>query len=203
MITIGLTGNISSGKSTVSRYLAGIGARIIDADQISRDIVLPGSPALTEIINYFGHDVLDHSGELDRKHLGELVFANQEALEVLNGITHPRILEAIMNEKKDFAVQVNNGNAIIVIDAPLLIETGLHEYVDEIWVVTIEPGIQMQRLMLRDKISEEEARKRIASQMPQDEKVKFAHVIIDNSGSPEDTINQVRQRVAELNEELH
>ena len=195
MITIGLTGNISSGKSTVSRFLAGIGATIIDADEISRNIVRPGSPALKEIVAYFGGGVLAPDGNLDRKRLGAMVFANPEAMEVLNGITHPRILEAISEEKKRNALATKGSNSLLVIDAPLLIETGLHKEVDEVWVVAIEPAEQIRRLMKRDKISEDEARKRIDSQMPQQEKIKLAHVIIDNNGAPANTIDQVRKRL--------
>ena len=195
MLTIGLTGNISSGKSTVSSYLKNVGARIIDADQVSRDIVHPGAPALKEIAAYFGPGVLTPDGALDRKKLGALVFTNPEAMEVLNGITHPRIVEVIEEEKKSLAALAGNGPGMLVIDAPLLIETGLHKEVDEVWVVTIEPEEQIRRLMKRDNISEGEAKSRIDSQMTQQEKIKHAQVIIDNNGTPADAISQVRKRL--------
>jgi len=198
MITIGLTGNISCGKSTVSRYLADIGATIIDADLVSRDIVQPGTPALRDIIDYFGPDVLDSNGYLDRKQLGTLVFTNPKAMAVLNSITHPRIIEAIEHKKREHAAKFKNSNSVLVIDAPLLIETGLHKSVDEIWVVTIDPHQQIKRLMQRDGISEIEAQKKVAAQMPQQEKAKYAHRTIDNNGTPTETITQVKQHVKSI-----
>lgn len=194
MITIGLTGNISSGKSAVSRYLAEAGAKIIDADMVSRDIVLPGKPALKEITGRFGPGVLDAAGRLDRKRLGALVFTDPEAMGILNNITHPHIVAAIEKEKREY-ISANRGD-MLVIDAPLLIETGLHQGVDEIWVVTIDPRQQIERLMRRDGISEAEAQKKVDAQMPQEEKAKYAHRIIDNSGDLEDTITQVKKLLA-------
>ena len=188
---IGLTGNIGCGKSMVSSYLAEKGALIIDADQVARDIVRQGTPALAEIAAHFGSGVLDPTGNLDRKKLGALVFSDPAALAKLNSITHPRIIEAIEKEKTKLAAKMKTQGGLLVIDAPLLIETGLHHNLDEIWMVTLDPQVQIQRLMTRDGISESEARQRIESQMPQAEKMKFAHRIIDNNGTPEETKEQI------------
>ena len=198
MLTIGLTGNISSGKSTVSRYLASLGATIIDADEVSREIVRPGAPALREIVDYFGAGVLAPDGSLDRKGLGALVFGDPEALAVLNNLTHPRIVAVIEEAKKRNAATPQSGLNLLVIDAPLLIETGLHQTVDAVWVVTVEPETQKQRLMQRDGISAAAALSRIKAQMPQEEKIKYAQALIDNNGDPTETIRQVKQLLEKL-----
>ncbi|WP_066639625.1 dephospho-CoA kinase [Desulfolucanica intricata] len=181
MITIGLTGNIASGKSMVSRQLKELGAVIIDADLVARKIVEPGSPIIYEISQAFGEKVLNSDGTLDRKKLGRIVFADPKALEKLNQITHPKIRKVIEGKIKD----LKNKSGILVIDAPLLIEVGLHCMVDQVWVVLVDRDIQLQRLKIRDNLSEKEARQRIASQLPQEEKIKYADKIILNNGSPE------------------
>jgi dephospho-CoA kinase len=195
MKTIGLTGNICSGKSTVSRYLGSIGAKIIDADAVAREVVLPGTPALEEIIKHFGLGIIDETGNLHRKKLGELVFADPMAMNVLNSITHPRIVKSIENTK---SMLQESEVSLLVIDAPLLIEVCLHKGLDEIWVVAISLSKQIERLILRDGISEKEALKRVEAQMPQRDKLKYAHRVIDNNGSPQDTIEQVKGYLAEL-----
>lgn len=200
MFTIGLTGNIGSGKSTVSRYLQSIGAIIIDADQVARDIVQPDTPALAEIARFFGPDILDDAGALNRQAMGTLVFTNPEALATLNKITHPRIVEAIKTEKRVYYdLPPAQRPKLLVIDAPLLVEVGLDKAVDEVWAVHVEPQQQIERLIHRDGMSEKEARRRVAAQMPQEEKLKYAHRRIDNSGAPAQTIEQVTCFLADLN----
>lgn len=198
MLTIGLTGNIGSGKSSVSRYLADIGAIIIDADQVARDIVQPGAPALTEIVGCFGPGVLNEAGELNRKLLGSIVFADTEAMAKLNAITHRRIVQAITEEKHRFNSLPGFQDKLLVVDAPLLIEVGLHKGVDEIWLVQINAEKQIERLIVRDGLSKKEALERVAAQMPQAEKLKYANRVIDNNGSFEDTKNQIDSYLAEL-----
>lgn len=203
MLVIGLTGNIGSGKSTVARRLATLGAKIIDADQAARQVVMPGAPALDEITCSFGPDVLTPEGELDREKMGALVFANPEARDKLNKIMHPRILEAIRRQVsaiKDTSQPHGpyDGAKVAVIDAPLLIETGLHHDVGEIWVVKVNETGQVERLAERDGLTPAEVQRRIAAQMPQEEKLKYARRVIDNSGALRQTIKQVDKRWAEM-----
>lgn len=198
MIVIGLTGNIGSGKSTVSRKLKALGAVVIDADQVARDVVEPGTPALREIVRTFGESILNDDGTLDRKKLGAVVFANPDARARLNGITHPRIEEAIAREKEKYRNLHGADNTVLVIEAPLLLEAGLDRDMDEIWVVGIDEEVQVKRLAERDNVLLDEARRRIASQLPQAEKLKAATRVIDNSGSRAETEKQVVRHWEEL-----
>lgn len=193
MITIGLTGNIGSGKSTVAHRLESLGAKIIDADQVARKVVLPGSPGLREIADVFGPGVIDGQGQLDRKKMGSLVFADPRAREKLNNITHPRIKEEIKREINAFNKESQNssGPGVLVIDAALLIEVGLNHHVDEIWVVKVGRNEQIERLAKRDGLSSNEANRRIASQLPQEDKIRLATRVIDNTGEKGETIKQV------------
>ncbi|MGI6066179.1 MAG: dephospho-CoA kinase [Bacillota bacterium] len=189
MKVIGLTGGIASGKSTVSRVLEKQGAKIIDADIIARDIVQPGCPALAEIVKVFGKETLLPDGRLDRVYLGQKVFQNQSLRKVLNSITHPKIREQIIEELRK--IERESPEAIAVVDAPLLIEAGLVDMVDEVWLVALPEEVQVNRLMNRDGLSQEEAKRRIGSQLPLAEKQKYAKHIIDTSGSINDTVNKV------------
>ncbi|NMA14651.1 MAG: dephospho-CoA kinase [Clostridia bacterium] len=189
MKVIGLTGGIASGKSTVSRVLEKQGAKIIDADIIARDIVQPGCPALAEIVKVFGKETLLPDGRLDRVYLGQKVFQNQSLRKVLNSITHPKIREQIIEELRK--IERESPEAIAVVDAPLLIEAGLVVMVDEVWLVALPEEVQVNRLMNRDGLSQEEAKRRIGSQLPLAEKQKYAKHIIDTSGSINDTVNKV------------
>lgn len=193
MIVIGLTGNIGSGKSTVTRRLKELGAYAIDADQVAREVVLPGSPALQEIAKHFGSEVLDGAGALDRKKMGSIVFGDPEAMEKLNNITHPTI-KAEINRQIELCRKKNkngSGPGVLVVDAALLIEVGLEQSANEVWVVKIDLDKQVERLTARDGLTPEEALRRIAAQLPQDEKLKFAIRVIDNSGNKNETIKQV------------
>ncbi|MCD5410515.1 MAG: dephospho-CoA kinase [Clostridiales bacterium] len=180
---IGLTGGIACGKTTVSNILKELGAFIIDADKIAREVVKKGAPALGEIASEFGDSYLLTNGELNRKKMGELVFSDSEALTKLNKITHPQIVRKIQNEIK--WSKENSNYRVIIVDAALLIENNLTELVDELWLVTASESIQINRLVKRDNFTETEARLRIDSQMTLEEKKKFADNIIDNSGSLE------------------
>lgn len=183
MFVLGLTGNIASGKSTVSAILKSLGAAIIDADKVAREVVAPGMPGLQLIIDAFGREILLPDGSLDRAKLGRLVFSDAAELDKLNAITHPFIFERINLILKQLA---ESGEfKVAVIDAPLLIEVGLHKTVDELWVVALDPETQLRRVMERDNISRRAAAARIAAQLPQQEKVRLADVVIDNSGAQE------------------
>jgi dephospho-CoA kinase len=193
MIVIGLTGNIGSGKSTVARRMQSLGAKIIDADQIAREVVQPGTPALQDIASNFGPDVLDSTGGLDRKKMASIVFADPRAIVILNQITHPRIIDEVNQKINKFnqEAKTGDGSSVLVIDAPLLIEVGLDQIVDEVWVVKVDRKVQISRLAKRDGLTPEEALRRIAAQMPQEDKIKRATRVIDNSGGKSETVKQV------------
>ncbi|MDT8900729.1 dephospho-CoA kinase [Anaeroselena agilis] len=188
MRVIGLTGGIASGKSTVSGMLRELGARVIDADAIAREVVEPGRPARDEIVAWLGRDILLADGSLDRRKLGELVFGDSKARAVLEGITHPRITAAA---KEALAAAEREGCAAAVLDVPLLYEAGWDAYVDEVWVVYVDAATQLRRLMERDSLTEGQAAARVAAQMSLEEKARRADIVIDNSGAPESTAAQV------------
>jgi dephospho-CoA kinase len=183
---IGLTGGIASGKSTVSRYLRERGAVIIDADTLAKELVAQGTPAWQEIVAFFGSQVLDEAGNIDRKRLAQIIFADPQARSKLNSIVHPKVIET--TKKRIRELKDNDNVPLIVVDAPLLIEAGMTDLVDEVWVVAVPVQEQLNRLVFRDKLSKEEAIKRIYSQMPLAEKLTYADRIIDNSGSMEETL---------------
>jgi dephospho-CoA kinase len=187
MYIIGLTGGIGSGKSTVASALRDLGAAVIDADKLAREIVEPGEPAFHDIVRVFGPRVVDKDGRLDRKKLGELVFNNQEYIAELNRITHPRVSERFEQQMRSLP----SGTRIVVWDVPLLIESGMYRDVDAVWLVWVDASTQLQRLMDRDHCTEQEALSRIRSQMDLTEKKKLADRLIDNTGSIAETISVV------------
>lgn len=191
MRIIGLTGGIASGKSSVARLLQERGVPVIDADQLAREAVLPGSPALERIAAVFGREVVAADGTLDRKRLGALVFADADKRRQLETILHPEI-RRLGEEQIDRAAAA--GQRVLVYMAPLLIEAGAADRVDEIWVVTVRPEIQLQRLMARDGIDRAAALRIIDSQMPLAEKAAHGRILIDNSGTPQET----RQLLADI-----
>jgi dephospho-CoA kinase len=181
---IGLTGGIATGKSSVAQYFQMRGGLVIDADQLARSAVERGSRGLEQVTAAFGAGVLDVDGQLDRKQLSTLVFADPQQRAILEGILHPEIRQLA---EKRIAQAAKDGRKYLFYMAPLLIEAGVAERVDEIWVVTVRPEVQLERLMKRDGISREDALRIIASQMPLAEKETFGRVVIDNSGTPEET----------------
>jgi dephospho-CoA kinase len=188
---IGLTGGIATGKSSVARFFQKKGALVIDADQLAREAVEPGSRGLAEVVAAFGSGVLTPDGRLDRKRLGALVFSDSARRSQLEGIVHPEI-RRLAEERIASAAEA--GQRVIFYMAPLLIEAGVTDRVDEVWVVTVRPEVQLERLVLRDGISRDEAQRIIDSQMPLAEKEKQGRVVIDNSGTPEET----SRRLAEI-----
>jgi dephospho-CoA kinase len=187
MKVLGLTGGIGSGKSMVASMFAQLGADVIDADQLARDVVEPGQPALLEIATAFGRDVLLPDGRLDRGKLGRIIFADPVARGKLNAITHPRIRERI-----DAEIAARGSRpGVLVVDIPLLYENDRTRTVETVIVVWVDSKTQLRRLNERNGLTEEEARQRIAAQMPLDEKRARADVVIDNSGSRENTRRQV------------
>ena len=198
MLRVGLTGSIAVGKSHVSSVFAGLGCRVLDADETARDVVAPGSAGLRAVVKAFGGEVLDDRGALDRARLASVVFADEGKRQLLNSILHPLIIAAQDEWLREREREVPRG--VAVIDAALMIETGSYRRFDKLVVVHCEPTIQVERLMRRNSLTREEAERRIAAQMPQDEKMRHADYLIDTSGSFDETRARVEQVYAELEE---
>jgi dephospho-CoA kinase len=201
MLLVGLTGGVASGKSTVSRIFEEEGAAVIDADQIARDLVEPGTPAFLELVRTFGKNILRPDGSIDRKSLAGRIFSDPQQRDLLNRILHPRIDEEIRRRIEE--VFKRDPGAVVVIDAALLIEVGNHGKMDKVIVVTSEADQQIQRLKDRDGLAAEEARKILASQMPQEEKLKLADYVLRNEGSLEETEKRTREVFRELKKIAH
>lgn len=195
-LILGITGNIASGKSTVAGGFARLGAALVDADQLARDVVASGSPVLDQLAERFGDDILREDGQLDREKLSAIIFADPEARQELNRIMHPAIgqlaIERLQKLKK------KPGIPLVVYEAPLLFEAGAEGRVDQVLVVKIDSQVQLARLMQREGLDEDAARLRIDSQMPQDEKLARADYVIDNSGTVEEVLEQVKELWAKL-----
>ena len=190
MKVVGLTGGIASGKSTVSRMFEALGARIIDADRIARDVVAPGRESWSKIVERFGRGILLPDGSIDREKLGRIVFDDAEARSALNSITHPVIISEIAGR---VATYIEQDAPLVLIDAALLFESGAKgSTIGEVIIVTAEEEIQVERIVRRDGLSPEAAGKRIAAQMPLDEKRRLADHVIDNSGTLDETRLQVK-----------
>jgi dephospho-CoA kinase len=178
VVWVGLTGGIASGKSTVSQFLKEAGAFIVDADTIAHDLLKKGGPAYRSVLNVFGIHILGEDGEIDRSKLGNIVFRDPKRLLALNKIIHPFVFEAAEQERSTIGGM--NPHAVIVFDAPLLIETRAHKKVDMVILVYVDKETQIKRLCERDGLSRESAEIRIGTQMSLDEKHGFANEIIDN-----------------------
>lgn len=185
---IGLTGGIASGKSTVAKMFKELGVVSIDTDILARKVVEPGQPAWQAIIREFGPEILDSERRIDRKALAAIVFDDIKKLQILNKITHPAV-RALLREQIAEAVQ--QGAKIILIEVPLLFEARFEKEVDKTIVVAVNEQTQFARLMKRDGITRDDAAKRIAAQMPLQEKVQRADMVIENSGTPDETKKQV------------
>ncbi len=195
MIIIGLTGGIASGKSTVSAELRKMGVPVFDADQEARAAVAKGCEGLKQVINAFGSDYLTQAGDLDRAKVAELVFRDKQALQTLEAILHKIVRQ---NADKFLLECRKQQQKIAVLDVPLLIETGWHKLADSVWLVAVSKRQQIERAMQRSGMSEAEVVARIEAQMSLDEKKKYADVVLDNSGSLEETIAAVHAQVAKL-----
>ena len=185
MLRVGLTGSIAVGKSYVASVFAELGCHVLDADQTAREVVLPRSPGLEAVVKEFGGEVLNLDGTLNRQYLGTLIFADEEKRQILNHILHPFIIarqDEIMREWER-----EDPNGIGIIDAALMIESGGYKRFDKLIVVHCRPEAQLERLMLRNGLSREEAQARIDAQMPQAEKQKYADFLIDTSDGFEPT----------------
>lgn len=185
--TVGLTGGIASGKSTVATLFAEKGIPIVDADALAREVVAPGTAGLAEVVAAFG-DVLLPDGSLDRKKVGAVVFADPEARRKLNAITHPKIAQAGAERLRALA---DHPAPYVVYEAALIVENGLAKAFAALVVVCVDEDTQLARLMQRDGSSEADARARIASQLPLEKKVALADYVIDNGGAVDETRAQV------------
>ena len=188
MRVVGLTGGIASGKSTAARTLTELGARIVDADRVAREIVAPGQPALAEIVRAFGREMLLPDGTLDRKRLGAVIFADADKRQTLNAITHPRIAAETQARLRALA---DEGVPVAIYEAALLVENGVHKALDGLIVVTCDETTQLARLMSRDGYAEADARARIAAQAPAADKLAAATWVVDTSGPLADTKKQL------------
>ena len=200
-LIVGVTGGIASGKSTVSQFLAEKGAFTIDLDEIGHELLMRESPVMDELLEAFGPEILDASGNVNRNKLGAIVFVDNAKREQLNAIMHPPIVQRSQSEAHRLVAE--DADCVVVIDIPLLIEGGLHHLVDVIVVVTTSPENQLQRLLERSieesrPLSAEEAQARISAQIPLSEKEKFANFIIDNNGALEKLSHQVDHLWTEL-----
>ncbi len=182
MKLIGLTGGIASGKSTVAQLLREQGYVVLSADQVAREIVQPGQPALQEIADTFGAALIQPDGTLDRAKLGRLIFANPSLRTQLNAITHPRIAQSAAMK---IAALEKDGHSIIFYEVPLLFETNMQGLFHATILVSVPPSLQLQRIQERDQLSPQEALHRVESQMPLQEKIKLATYVLDNTSSIE------------------
>jgi dephospho-CoA kinase len=189
MLRVGLTGSIGVGKSFVTSIFEELGCHVLDADQTAREVVMPGTPGLMAITQEFGEEILNPDGTLNRKQLGALVFADESRRQRLNFLLHPFIIARQDEIMRKWEAEDPNG--IGIIDAALMIESGGYKRFDKLIVVHCRPEVQLKRLMLRDKLSLEEAQRRISSQMSQEEKQKFADYLIDTSDGFELTRTQI------------
>jgi dephospho-CoA kinase len=187
MLRIGLTGGIASGKSTVAAMLREMGFAVLDADSLAHKLIEPGQAAYAEVLREFGPSILDANGGVDRGKLGAIVFTDHEKLERLNGIVHPRVKAEILRQFEEWS---RNGKSAAFVEAALLVEAGYVKELDGLVVAWSRPEQQVARLRERG-LSEEEARKRIAAQLPVEEKLKLATEKIDCSGPLEETRRQV------------
>jgi dephospho-CoA kinase len=189
MLHVGLTGNIASGKSQAASLFAELGAHIIDADLIVRELLSRGTATYARILNVFGEQVLSLDGEIDRKRLARIIFFDPEKRRLLNELTHLDVGAEIL--RRIFALERSLSRGIVIVEAALIIESGSSEMFHRLVVVICDPGLQISRLRNRDRLSEEEARARIESQMPIKEKIKLADYTIDTSGTLKQTHDQV------------
>ena len=194
MLVIGLTGSIGTGKSEAARYLAQLGAEVIDADQVGHEAYTPQSEAWHNVVGAFGKEILDSNGEVDRKKLGAIVFSDPDQLSRLNQIMHPLMARMVAQEIEGLRGQ---GVEVAVVEAALLFEAGWDSLVGEVWVTDSSEDLVIQRLSERNGLTKEEARKRISSQMDRSERLSRADLVIDNSGdiaAMESTIDEMWER---------
>lgn len=193
---IGLTGGIASGKSTVSKILKGAGACVIDADQIVHQLLARNQLVWKQVVDYFGPSIVSAAGGIDRTLLGEIIFADDDKRKQLEQIIHPLVIREMETQLANHQEREKH----IILDIPLLYETKLDYLVEQVWVVYVEPEVQLQRLLNRGQLSKAEAIKRIKTQLPLSEKKEMADLVIDNNGSRRELKAKVLEHWREINE---
>ena len=196
MLNVGLTGGIACGKSTVAKMFVNDGAYLIDFDRLAHEVQEPEKPAWKEVVKKFGREILREDGKIDRFKLGNIVFTDKKKLKLLNKIVHPLVFQEW--DARLEKISRKDKHAVILSDIPLLFEGNMQHLFDLTLLVFIEPEEQIRRLMARNQISREEARKRLNSQMPIDEKIALADMVIDNKGSIAETEKKVKKVWLEL-----
>ena len=196
MKVIGLTGGIGSGKSTVSRFLAELGTVIIDADRVGHEALGTSDEVRRELLATFGWQIMTPKGEVDRKKLGEIVFGDPESLSRLNQIMHPRMYDMVKAQLEEYRRQ---GVAVVVLEAPLLIEADWTSLVDEVWVTVADESTVLKRVKEKLGLSERECLARIHCQLPSEERAKHADVVIDTDCG----LDELKAKVKELRQGLH
>lgn len=196
MLKVGLTGGIATGKTTVAKMFARRGCRLLYADAVAHDLMVPGQPAYDEIVRSFGEEILEEDGRIARPRLAAIAFADPGRLQQLNRILHPR---AIVEIEKEFAqVARSDPKAIVILEAALLVEAGYHRKLDKLMVTWCRPEQQVERLMHDAGLAPAQAEQRLAAQLPAEEKRRYADYVIDCSGSLQATEAQVEKVFAEL-----
>ena len=198
MLVAGLTGSIATGKSTVSGILKELGAFIVDADRAAHEVVLPGTKAWNEIVRIFGKEILQKSGEIDRERLGRIIFNDSAMRSILEEVVHPEVVHSMDEQIR--SIKSGFPDAVVILDVPLLIETGMHKGVSEVIVVYCPEDMQITRLMVRDNISREDALAKVRSQLSIEEKRRYATLLIDNSASRDNTRIKVEDLYGRLRE---
>jgi dephospho-CoA kinase len=191
MLKVGLTGGLASGKTHVARLLENLGCHVVQADRLGHEVLRRGGEAYDDVLREFGPHILSPDGEVDRKALGKIVFANPARLATLNSLVHPHVFR----RQQEFfeRVERNDAHGIAVVEAAIMIESGSHKRYDRLLLTVCPPEMQIRRFMERDGATEEEARRRLERQMPLEEKREFADYVIDTSGTKEETERQVRE----------
>lgn len=191
MKVIGLTGGIGSGKSTVSKFLAHLGAVVIDADKVGHEVFKPGTKAWQEVVDAFGQGIISADGTIDRRKLGEIVFSNPGARAKLNQVMHPLIYEQVKSRMEEYG---RKGAAIIIVEAPLLLEVGWKSLVDEVWVTSASEATVIKRLKEQKGLSEAQSLARIRAQLTDEERIRQADVVIDTDCA----LDELKERVEAL-----
>lgn len=189
-LVIGLTGSIGTGKSTIANKFRELNIPVIDADVIAREVVEPDTETYRKIVETFGEEILHDDRTLNRKALGSIVFSDEHKRKQLNAIIHPAIRKEMLRQRDEW---IEKGKECIVLDIPLLYESKLTHFVDKVIVVYVDEDVQLQRIVERDQSSKEEAKRRIAAQIPVAEKAKKADAVIDNNGTKEDSYEQLKK----------
>jgi dephospho-CoA kinase len=197
---VGLTGGIATGKTTVCRLFAAKGCQIIDADEVAHQLLRRQYPGYAPVLQAFGAEILDSAGEIDRSKLGNIVFADPAKLTRLNELLHPEVFRHILDKLSQITQEEPSRR--VIVDASLMIESGFHRQFDRLILVTSTEEQQILRLRSRNGLSEQQARSRIALQMPLADKFRFAHYVIDNSGSLNETSEQVDSIFEELDQSV-